>query len=68
MKAANEMKWNVFFFSKIYIILQQFEVKPENKMQGTYNLPTNTHEYKSYKASIKNNTSKQNRQIKKKSL
>ena len=28
------MKWNLFFFSKVYINLQQFQVIPENKTQG----------------------------------
>ena len=29
----NEMKWNIFFFSEIYINLQEFQVIPENKTQ-----------------------------------
>ena len=30
----NDMKWNLFFFSKICINLQQFQVIPENKTKG----------------------------------
>ena len=33
------MKWNIFFFSKMYIILLQFEVTPENETETTYILP-----------------------------
>ena len=35
-------------FSIIYIILQQFQVTPENKAQGTYKLP-NIHDKRQIK-------------------
>ena len=33
------MKWNVFFFSKIYINLPQFQVIAETKHKEIYKLP-----------------------------
>ena len=36
---------NYILFSKIYIFLQQFQVAPENKTGGTYELP-NIHDKK----------------------